>query len=279
MINDMFEDITQLIGEKEGPISIVLAGVHGNEKGGIEALEKIILNLKIESGRVLFGYGNPLAIKKNSRFTEANLNRMFKDDSLLSKEEKTSYEYGRAQFLKKYLKGCGALLDVHASLTPNSEPFVICEENAKEIVKYLPVNRVVSGFDLVEPGGTDYYMNSIGKIGICAECGYIEDSQSARVAEDVILAFIKARGHITNDISPQKQSHVRVYDIYITKTNNFTLSKPFGDFDEISAGQIIGTDGDKEILAGRDSIIVFARDREQIGSEAFLIGEKKNSPA
>lgn len=273
------KEIIELKGRESGPTSMVLVGIHGNERCGIEALEKLLPNLKIERGCVYVGYGNPRAIERKIRFTEANLNRMFNPDSMLSAKYLNSYEYGRAQYLKKYLSKSGALLDVHASLTPNSKPFIICEANAKEIIKYLPVDLVVSGFDRIEPGGTDYYMNSIGKIGICVECGYFGSSESTQIAEESILAFLKARGHITNGVSPKKQSYIRMYDLYIAKTDNFILSKQFGDFEEISKGQIVGIDGEKEVRFEKDAVILFARNRKRTGDEAFLLGEKKNSLA
>jgi len=275
----MFEEIAQLVGKGKGPISIILAGVHGDEKCGVETLEKILSALEIERGRVLFGYGNPRAIKINKRFTEANLNRMFKNYNLLSKNEKESYEYKRAQFLKIYFSQADALLDIHMSFTPKSRPFIICEANAKGIIEYLPIDLIVSGFDKVEPGGTDYYMNSIGKIGVCVECGYLGSPESAEIAERSILAFLEARRHISNNATPAKQSYIQMYDLYTIKTNNFTLSKPFNDFEEISKDQIIGIDGRKQVRVEKDSVILFARNRKQVGEEAFLLGEKKNSLA
>ena len=272
----MFEKIIQLKGKEKGTTSIILVGVHGNEKCGMEALEKVLPKLKIERGTVLFGYGNPRAIEANKRFVEANLNRMFKNDDLLSKKDVGSYEYKRAQFLKKYLKRADALLDIHASFVPNSKPFINCEANAKGIIKYLLVDLIVSGFDKIEPGGTDYFMNSLDKIGICIECGYLGNPESTVIAEKSIFSFLKARGHTSNDFVSKTQSFIRMYDLYITKTNNFTLSKPFYDFEEISKGQIIGMDGDKEVKTEKDSVILFARNREQIGDEAFLLGENES---
>lgn len=273
----MFEKIIKLTGKKEGPTSIVLAGVHGDERCGIDALKKILPNILIEKGTVLFGYGNPRAIEANKRFTESNLNRLFKDDDLLLEAERNSYEYKRAQFLKNYLNQADALLDIHANLTPNSKPFVVCEANAKEIVERLPIDLVVSGFDHIQPGGTDYYMNTIGKIGICVECGYINDPQSTQIAEKNIIAFLKTRGHIKNGLKPQNQSHIRIHDMYKIKTNSFTLVKAFNDFEEILKGQTIGIDGGEKVKAERRCVILFARNREQIGDEAFLLGGKKNS--
>jgi succinylglutamate desuccinylase len=272
------ERITKLVGRKKGTTSIILVGVHGDEKCGIEALKNNLPSLKIEYGTVLFAYGNPRAIKINKRFTEANLNRMFDENQLKEKDRKT-YEYKRAQFLKTYLNQADALLDIHASFTPTSKPFVICEGNAKGVIEYLPADLIVSGFDKIEPGGTDYYMNSIGKIGICMECGYLGNPESTKIAEKSIFAFLKARGHISNNIQAKKQSYIRMYNLYSTKTNNFTLSKTFYDFEEISKNEIVGKDGRKEVKTKKDSIILFARNREKTGEEAFLLGEKKNSLA
>jgi len=273
----MFEEITQLKGKEQGTTSIVLVGVHGDEKCGAEALENILPTLEIERGTVLFGYGNPRAIEANNRFTEVNLNRLFKKDDLLSKSDKDSYEYGRAQFLKNYLKKADALLDIHASSIPNSKSFVICEANASEIVRYFPIDLVVSGFDKVEPGGTDYYMNSIGKVGICLECGYMKNPQSVKIAEESIFAFLKARGHMKNNLVPQKQAYVQMFKKYFAKTDKFTLSKPFENFEVLRENQVIGIDGQEEVKTSKRSLILFAHNGTKVGDEVFLLGEEKES--
>lgn len=269
----MLEKVIKIVGKEKGPTSIILAGVHGDEKCGVKAFKKILPNLHIEKGQVFFMYGNPKAIKMNKRFIEVNLNRMFKNEDLLSKKDKRSYEYKRAQFLKKYLRQADVLLDLHESSNIKSEVFAICEKNAKEIASYLPVTSVASGFDHIQPGGTDYYMNRIGKIGICVECGYLGNLKSAMVAEQVIRCFLKARGHIKNDANPRNLSLIKIYSMYVT-TNNFTLAKPFYDFEKVLKGQLIGTDGPKKARAKRDSVILFAHDRKKSGEEAFLLGEK-----
>src|SRR3989339_196918 len=273
----MFEKIIQLNGREKGTISIVLVGVHGDEKCGVEALEKILPNLEIERGTVLFGYGNPRAIETNKRYTEVNLNRMFNHNEQFTTSEKESYEYGRAQFLKNYLNEAEALLDIHASSIPNSKAFAICEANAKEIVKFFPINLVVSGFDKVEPGGTDYYMNSIGKVGICLECGYMKDPQSIKIAEESVFAFLKARGHIKNNLIPQKQAYVRMFKKYFAKTDKFTLSKLFENFEVLKENQLIGIDGQEEVKTSKQSLILFAHKGTKVGDEVFLLGEEKES--
>ena len=111
----MEEEVIELVGEKRGTTSVILAGVHGDETCGLEAFKKLLPELEIEAGRVFFIYANPLAIKAGKRFIEANLNRMLKNENLITTKEKNSYEYNRAKFLKIYLNQAEALLDIHSS--------------------------------------------------------------------------------------------------------------------------------------------------------------------
>jgi succinylglutamate desuccinylase len=266
----MENGIVEIIGETEGNTSIILAGVHGNEVSGIKAFEQIIPTITIARGRVIFALGNLKAIKQNVRFTEANLNRLFKDNP--SDVEKESYEYRRAQELKNYLDQSGALLDIHASNTPNSKPFIICENNADQIVQYLPTETIVHGFDQLEPGGTDYYMNKKGKIGIALECGYINDPKSVDVAVKNIVSFLSAAGHTDDAAKKSNHSYIQMERIYLSKTNKFILERPFDDFEIINKEQKIGLDGKEQIIAEEESVILFARNRDKIGEECFLMG-------
>jgi succinylglutamate desuccinylase len=271
----MFEDVIELKGQEPGPVSMILVGVHGNERCGIDAIEELLPSLKIQKGRVLIAYGNPKAIDQNVRYTEANLNRLFKSDEMLSEREKDSCEYSRAQFLKKYLDQADCLLDIHASLTPNSQRFVICEKNAQKITKYLPVSLVVSGFDEVEPGGTDYYMNQQDKIGICIECGYFDDASSKEVAKESIFSFLAICENIAGITKEYSQASVAIKGMHSTK-NNFVLTRQFKDFEQVNEGEVIGIDGVEEIKMPFNGVILFARNRNIPNEEAFLYGEYKN---
>lgn len=273
----MEETYIRLEGKIPGGTSLLLVGTHGDERCGIEAIEHLLPKLNIQKGTVLIEYGNPRAIEQNIRYTEANLNRMFKPDSQLTSQEKESYEYARAQYLKALMHEAEVLLDIHASFTPESKPFLICEPNAFEIAAQLPFDTVVSGFDMVEPGGTDYYMNSNGKIGLTAECGYLGNISTTDYAIETILRFLEARDHISSvekDVAISLQEHINMHALYLTKTEAFKLGRPFADFEHISKGTLIGIDGEVPITAQEDSIILFARDRERVGEEAFLLGTK-----
>lgn len=275
----MTDEYIQLTGKEDGPTSVVLVGVHGDEVCGVRALDLLLPTLEIEKGTVWFGYGNPRAIKENVRQVQENLNRMFKSDCDLSMREKTSYEYTRAQEIKKYLDQADALLDVHASYTPQSRPFVICEQNAYELASALPADLVVSGFDDVQPGGTDYYMNQQGKIGICLECGYLGDPLSTQRAIEGIFAFLRKRGHCPGTAGIVMQTYMCMKEMYLAQTSLFVLAQQFNDFDEVRTGDIIGHDGTDAIQAKTTGRILFARNGNMIGDEVFLFGEDVKRPS
>jgi succinylglutamate desuccinylase len=270
----MTDEVIEKKGPQPGPINMVIVGTHGNEMCGVQVLEELLPTLQIESGTVYFAYGNPRAIEENVRFVEKNLNRMYKPKNELTDEEKNSYEYNRAIYLQEYLNRSESVLDIHASTNPKSRPFIICEKNAECIYPSLPVDTVVYGFDENEPGGTDYYMNRIGKIGICVECGYLGDEASSVKARESILQFLSLHGHITYPRTTEKTpKRFQIHTLYLTKTNHFRLRKEFSDFQVVAQGEEIGVDGEEAVTCDRDSIILFPHNADKIGQEVFLLGE------
>jgi len=270
-------DFLHIKGKQPGEISVILAGVHGNEVCGIKAIEELLPTLAINNGEVIIGWGNPRAIEKCSRQFQANLNRMFKDKKEILKADRSSFEYDRAQLIKLYLNQASALLDIHACSTPNSRPFIICEKNAREIVQYLPFNLIVSGFDRIQPGGTDYYMNKIGRVGICIECGYGFDVRAVDLAKKSVTAFLQIRGHVDGKKSPRRyrKKRMEIFYMHVTK-NNFRVKTKLPDFSKIQSGQIVGYDGDEAIKCDRDCRLLFATNRSKANEEAFILAEDKN---
>lgn len=263
-------------GKKPGKTSIIMAGVHGNEMCGINVFASLLPNISIETGKVIFVIGNPRAVKRNIRFIEFNLNRAFLPASKYSNKIKNSYEYKRARELKKILKQGDALLDIHSTLHPN-KPFIICEENAAEIISYFPKDfeRVVQGFDVLEPGATDGFMNSRRGIGICIECGQHNSLSATAIAKKTIFSFLAARGHIDSSKIKiiKKREVIKMNYLYRSKSNSFILDKNFSDFEKIKKGTLIGVDCDQDIKSSNDCVIVFAHNRDKKNEEAFLLGE------
>ncbi len=264
-----------LAGKQAGNVSAILVGVHGNERAGVEALEELNLHT-IDAGEVRLIVGNPKAIAEGVRFIDTNLNRLFRPEEEINEEDKRTYEYERSREILHDIEGVDALLDIHGSNSPESEPFCICEAHAFAYAKTFPAHRIVSGFDALEPGGSDGYMNALGGMGMCFETGYINDPQGVVRAKEAIMAFLILRGHIAG-VAPAQTPKIWVHmqSLYHTKTNDFQPEKPFADFEEVQRGACIGKDGGELVCAEDDGIVLFVRPRTRVGDEAFLFGTQK----
>ncbi len=266
------KNITTIHGSKPGKTIAILAGVHGNEQGGIRAIQEAI-SLPIKSGTVHYIIGNPRALEQNVRFTEMNLNRAFIRGPLKNPSLEDTYERIRAMELMPLLDTCDALLDIHSVNNKQATPFVICEPDYFDIAKKLPFSIISNGWNDIEPGGTDYYMSTAGKPGICIECGYHNDPNVTTLALGSVRIFLQIMGSISGPILQENNNQriVSVTDAYITKTK-FQLARPFSDFEPITKDELLGHDGDKEYRAPRNGIVVFARNTSRAGEEAIVFG-------
>lgn len=268
-----FETITKT-GAKPGKTLCVIAGVHGDETCGIRAFEELLPTLTITAGTVHFIYGNPEAILKNVRQTEMNLNQAFRPEEELLPGQKDSYERACAKEIMKYLDQSDALLDIHSSATKNSTSFIICEPHSFTIAEKMPFEIKSCGWDKIHHGSTSYYINKKGGFGVCVECGYHADETSLEKAKESVLAFLEIFGAISGDVPAHNtvQKTINAKSIYRTKANFFSL-REYADFEKISAGEIVGFDGDNKVFFNSEGYIIFCRQRNEAFEEAFVVGE------
>ena len=260
---------------KAGPRAVILCSVHGNEPCGVEALKEILPTLEIKAGVLTCILANPKAYEQKVRFTEANLNRMFRSTNDLSESEAKSYEHIRAKEIMLSLEEADYLLDLHSYSSTSGQPFVICSEKYFDLAKHLGPKIVFSGIDDLHPGSTDGYMNLLNKPGICVECGQHDDPESIPFAQDSIVRFLSLLEiiELTENIPMgDGVALTAARQIYITKID-FKPEKEFKNFEKVFKGQSLGVDGHEEILSPYNGFILFAQKCEKPGQEAFVLGE------
>lgn len=253
--------------EKKGNITTIMVWVHGNELSWPNAIIEIIKTLKIQSWKVFIIFANLKALQQNVRQTEKNMNRSF-----VQSNTGTTYEDKRAREIMKILEKSDYLLDIHNTLNiENSIPFLISEH--PELWKYFDVEKIVSGFDELHPGGSDGYMNEIWKIWLCLESGSIYDPKWPEIAKKWILNFLKYTKNIVGIPETfSNQEYIKFDTIYKNKTLDFKFTKTFEDFEKIEKWQIIWYDGNTEIFSDRDGYIIFTYIPKYIGDEVFCLG-------
>ena len=257
---------------------LILCGVHGNELTGIKTFDYFKKqNLIIQNGKVTFLLSNKKAIELNCRYVEENLNRCF----LLNKNKTGTYEEIIVEIIKEIMQDYNICLDLHNSTSKNSESFIICEENASKYVKNFPCEKIIQGFDRLEPGGTDYYMNLIGKIGICVECGSINNKNSINFTKKLINALLINTKNINITDLKKLNNNLERFElsfVYIPK-HKFLSNNFFSDFQEVNKNELIGLDGNKKVLAPFKGYILFASNilKDNVKEdEAFLLLKKLN---
>ena len=71
-------------GKNSGKLFVAIAGIHGNEKTGLDALERIFRRLEEDqpdfNGTIVGIAGNLRAINENTRYFDVDLNRIWTEE-------------------------------------------------------------------------------------------------------------------------------------------------------------------------------------------------------
>jgi len=297
-------------GLEAGPRLIVTGAVHGNEKCGTKAIQRVIEEidfgkLAIPSGEVTFvPITNPLAYARNDRAGERNLNR-----NLGPRDEPQDFEDRIANWLCPLLARHDVLLDLHstraatepfAMLGPrdNAGPIEPFAHSAKEraMARILGVRRFVEGWlgtyakgveRRVAAGlgsglntdprygvGTTEYMRSAGGYAVTLECGQHESPASPEVAYRAIRNVLDHLG-ITGGAAPQRAEQyeaLRLSEVIDKAHEGDAFSRPWASFDTLKKGDVIGTRNDGTALtAAEDGWIVFPDVGAKPGHEWFYL--------
>jgi inosine-uridine nucleoside N-ribohydrolase/succinylglutamate desuccinylase len=268
-------NVIEKIGEKPGKTTVILAGVHGNEVCGVRAFDKIIPEIKIESGKVIFIYANLEAIKQGKRFIEKNLNRCFWKEQPI--EISGSLEGKTAEEIIPYLEKADYMLDLHGCYIKDSAPCVICDKKQIKFAEIFDSEIVSYNWDEFEPGSTDFYINEENKncIGFGFECGFRESMESQEIAEKTIINFLIFSENISGNIFTRKNQRIlRLKGLYKNNEKPFLRSKYIPDFTKVSEKTLVGKEGEKEIFIDEGDIILFLENQEKLNQECFILAEE-----
>lgn len=264
--------ITTIQGDVPGKTVAIFCGVHGNERAGILAIEKLRDSLEIDAGTVHLVITNEPAIEQNVRLVNKNLNRIFIPGSAIE-----TYEDEIARDLMELLNTCDGLLDFHSynDNVPNRTVFAITEKNSLDIARRLNVSKILTGFDAFQPGSTDGYMIQRGKIGICVELGSSQLAEEmAGVGVTIARQFLAAMGLVDAELSKQPKEEMEVRIMYRKHTDDFRFYSDYKTFDAVPAGTVVAHDGVMDVTSCEDAIILFPREDGPTGVEAFLLAEE-----
>ncbi|KKP93360.1 MAG: putative aspartoacylase [Parcubacteria group bacterium GW2011_GWA1_36_12] len=261
--------VIEKIGKFKGPIVVVLAGVHGNEKAGVIAVENIYNKLKIKRGRVIFIIANLKALNENKRFIEKDLNRCFLEEQPL--EIKNSLEGQTAREIMLLLKKADFMIDLHQSNSEKSKPFIICEEKTLDLTKFIPITTVTLGWSISFPGASASFVDAKGGNGIAVELGSVKDDNCNILAEKAIVNFLSGLKLISGSVEIfQEKEFLKIKKIHKNTIASFEKLRDFDDFEKLSGDCVIGNEGKETIRGEGGDFIIFVRDRVNLNMECFI---------
>ena len=295
MIEAISESISKVVGAQKGPTIVVLGGIHGNERTGVEVVKKLAYQfehgeIELAAGVLYLILGNPKAIVRDTRGSEdhADLNRCFKRDVLARIPE--TYEQTRAHELAQILATADISIDLHATNKP-SVPFLCCavDEVHEKIYQWFDCDRVLADPRYIlggEPVTTDEFIDLNGGVGICYETGQSKDlSRIDEVLGDVMnvlrdqnmVAAHPTPAHPSMRGGGSRSVFELVSVINLTEAGFcYEGNLGGGSFEEFTIGQTIGYVGDEPIVAEFEGVVVFPKipELQTLGKPVVYLAKK-----
>lgn len=196
-------NLQSIVKKNNSNVLCVVGATHGDEPAGVQALEIIATHIRkgdwvVEDLDIVGIVGNPEAYKKNVRFIDQNLNRMFQK-KYLDDQESSFYEVRRAQELSSYFKQLQNeykkvyVLDVHSVSLSDIQMTVyrIGDKESEELIKKIsPITLNFAFEEEFLPGTVSGYSSSIGCVGFGVEAGSHTSSNAKLVALEIVESFI-----------------------------------------------------------------------------------------
>lgn len=189
----------KVVGKKQTPTVIAIAGIHGNERAGINALQKVFQTIEFENIQLKGNFygisGNINAISKNIRFQNVDLNRIWTKEQILklhledyldeeSKEQKEIYHILKNIFETE--KGPFYFLDLHTT-SADTQPFITISDslNNRKYSANFSIPTIL-GIEEYLDGPLLTYINEFGHVALGFEAG----QHDKEVSVDNCVAFL-----------------------------------------------------------------------------------------
>lgn len=285
-------------GAKRKPTVVLMAGIHGNEKAGVEASKNVLHKIREENiafrGNFYVILGNINALKKGVRYEHTDLNRIWntemvdaieKNTILPNAEAKEQFEIYRIvhEILNKE-NGPFYFLDLHTTSSP-SIPFITISDslNNRKFSASFPV-PVVLGIEEYLDGPFLTFINEYGHVALGFEGGQHNDEQSIKNCEAFIwLALVEAKCIAKEAISNIKHYEKELLQWYskeeffeinyrydLKEGEKFTMDSGFQNFEPISKNQHLAKSNGKDILAHEEGRI-FMPLYQELGEDGFFV--------
>lgn len=271
-------DALKFFSRGPGPRVLLLGGVHGEEKPGVLALERLAAQLQdggltLVRGQVtVIPRVNAEAVARGLHFVDENLNRVVRRHPAPA-----THEQRLADELVALMSAHDAVLDLHGTQAPTS-PFVFLDDESVPVRRWadaLGADRLLTGWSALYAGSeaatTTECAQTLGKRALTVEAGQNDDPAAAEFA---FLAAMRTLGHfglITGKPRPPAPLPVRLTSV-VRREREGAFVRPWKNFDPVKKGEPIARYADGvELSAPEDGCIVMPYEAVEAGGEWYYL--------
>jgi predicted deacylase len=271
-------DALRFFSPGPGPRVLLLGGVHGEEKPGILALER--LAGEFQAGRLSLVRGqltivpraNSEAVARGLHFVDENLNRIVRPQPAPA-----NHEQGLAGELAALIAAHDAVLDLHGTPAP-TVPFVFLDDESVPVrgwAEALGADHLLTGWPALYSGSdaltTTGFAQSLGKRALTVEAGQNDDPQAAEFAFDAARRAIAHFGLIVGAPRRPKPKALRLTAV-VRRERDDAFARPWRNFDPVKKGEVLARRADGvELTASADGVVVMPFEGAATGEEWYYL--------
>ncbi len=303
---DLKRVIGSIEGSENGPTIIALAGMHGNEPSGVEALENVfdmLLAAQVPlKGRFMGIRSNLDALSSNVRYIDEDMNRIWFPGIIeqIRTSPEAELESSERVEMKKVMKlidsfiakGNGesvVLADLH-SFSAEGCMFAITADKEKhvDLLSGLHV-PLIFGIENTLRGTALRYYQDQGYMTFALEGGQHANDLTIYNVTAALMMLLKECGAIDEEsigkleeFNQHLKEHTQyvppmvelVYQHIIEDGDNFSMNPGFKNFQYVKKGEWLANDREGKIRAQCDGYIVMPLYQEQGNDGFFIVREK-----
>lgn len=303
---DLKRVIGSIEGSEDGPTIIALAGMHGNEPSGVDALENvfdILFAAQVPLKGSFLGIRSNLdALSSNVRYIDEDMNRIWfpgiieqirsSSEHELESSERVEMKQVMAlidDFIAKGNDESVVIADLH-SFSAEGCMFAITADKKKhvDLLSSLHV-PLIFGIENTLRGTALRYYQDQGYLTFALEGGQHTNDLTIYNVTAALMMLLKKCGAIEEESISKLEEYNRhlkehtqyvpsmvelVYQHIIEEGDNFSMKPGFRNFQYVKKGEWLANDREGKIRAQCDGYIVMPLYQDQ-GNDGFFIVRKK----
>ena len=277
----------------DAPLLLVLTAVHGNEPSGPLAAAAVAGAVRrgeaAVRGRVVMLACNPPALREDARYLDEDMNRSFDAGRLAGPGDSSELRQLREvvpliDSLAEGWPGPRFFLDCH-SVSSESVPFVsvLSDADCLSLAESVPAHAVVGAGDHLS-GVSDRFLRDRGWVGFTFEAGQHHELATLEAQEAMIWTLMQRAGCLAETPARREARlsrvlldgprRFRVAEQYLVRhPGRFVMRPGYFNFRRVRAGEVLASDGGKEVRCPRDGRIYMPL-YQRLGEVGFTVVEE-----